>query len=395
MKGVVLTGTRQVQVQDVPDAEIKDSTDVLMRVTSTAICGTDLHFYDGRMPYEGHVIGHEPLGVVEEIGNAVHSLRKGDRIVVPTHICCGFCINCWRGDSGSCLTTNPGHAGAAYGYPNQGGYPGAQAEFLRVPFADANAMKLPGEAGDRWEHDFVMLADIFPTGYHATELAEVGRGDSVAIFGAGPVGLMTAYCSLLRGAAPVYVVDLILERLQMAESFGAIPIDYKAEDPIKQIMEHRKKQRMDSAYRDEHVMDGVMCGIDAVGFQARSRGDYSQEDPNWIIASLAELVNPTGRVAIIGVFPPKDPLGVDPAEKTGHLTVPWATFFNKGISVRFGRDQDKRYDIMLRNMIVEGRARPGQIISHRLPLTDAPDAFRRFDERVDGYVKVVLDPYQK
>ncbi len=395
MKGVVLKGTRQVQVQDVPDAEIKDSTDVLMRVTSTAICGTDLHFYDGRMPYEGHVIGHEPLGVVEEIGNAVHSLRKGDRIVVPTHICCGFCINCWRGDSGSCLTTNPGHAGAAYGYPNQGGYPGAQAEFLRIPFADANAMKLPGEAGDRWEHDFVMLADIFPTGYHATELAEVGRGDSVAIFGAGPVGLMTAYCSLLRGAAPVYVVDSILERLQMAESFGAIPIDYKAEDPIKQIMEHRKKQRMDSAYRDEHVMDGVMCGIDAVGFQARSRGDYSQEDPNWIIASLAELVNPTGRVAIIGVFPPKDPLGVDPAEKTGHLTVPWATFFNKGISVRFGRDQDKRYDIMLRNMIVEGRARPGQIISHRLPLTDAPDAFRRFDERVDGYVKVVLDPYQK
>jgi glutathione-independent formaldehyde dehydrogenase len=395
MKGVVLTGTRQVKVQDVPDAEIKDSTDVLMRVTSTAICGTDLHFYNGRMPYEGHLIGHEPLGVVEEVGSAVHSLRKGDRIVVPTHICCGFCVNCWRGDSGSCLTTNPGHAGAAYGYPNQGDYAGAQTECLRIPFADANAMKLPGEPGDNWEHDFVMLADTFPTGYHATELAEVGPGDSVAIFGAGPVGLMTAYCSLLRGATSVFVVDCIPERLQMAQSLGAIPVDYTAEDPIKQIMEHRKRARIDNAYRDEHVMDGVMCGIDAVGFQARSRNQFAEEDPNWIIASLAELVNPTGRIAVIGVFPPKDPLGVDTAEKTGHLTVPWATFFNKGIGVRFGRDQDKRYDVMLRNMIVEGRARPGQIVSHRLPLMDAPDAFRRFDERVDGYVKVVLDPSQK
>ncbi len=395
MKGVVLTGTHEVQVQEIPDAEIQESTDVLMRVTSTAICGTDLHFYDGRMPYNGHLIGHEPLGVVEEVGSGVHSLQKGDRIVAPTHICCGFCPNCTRGFSGSCLTTHPGAAGAAYGYPNQGDYAGAQTELLRIPFADANAMKLPGEPGDAWEHDFVMLADIFPTGYHATELAEVGRGDSVAIFGAGPVGLMTAYSALLRGAASVFVVDCIPERLKVAESLGAIPIDYRIEDPVTQILEYRKKQRSDNAYRDEHVMDGVMCGVDAVGFQARSRGDYSKDDPNWIIASLAQLVNPTGRIAVIGVFPPKDPGGVDPAEQTGHLTVPWATFFNKGISVKFGRDQDKRYDIMLRNMIVEGRAKPGQIVSHRLSLTDAPDAFRRFNARENGYVKVVLDPFQK
>lgn len=395
MKGVVLTGTHDVQVREIPDAEIQKSTDVLMRITSTAICGTDLHFYDGRMPYNGHLIGHEPLGVVEEVGSAVHSLQKGDRIVVPTHICCGFCQNCTRGFSAACLTTHLGAAGAAYGYPNQGDYAGAQTKLLRIPFADANAMKLPGEPGDQWEHDFVMLADIFPTGYHATELAKVGRGDSVAIFGAGPVGLMTAYSALLRGATSVFVVDCIPERLKVAESLGAIPIDYRIEDPVIQIMEYRKKQRTDNAYRDEHVMDGVMCGIDAVGFQARSRGDYSKDDPNWIIASLAEIVNPTGRIAIIGVFPPKDPEGVDPAEKKGHLTVPWATFFNKGINVGFGRDQDKRYDIMLRNMIVEGRAKPGQIVSHRLPLTDAPDAFRRFNAREDGYVKVVLDPFHK
>ncbi len=189
MRGVILTDIHDVQVRDIPDAEIKDSTDVLMRVTSTAICGTDLHFYDGRMPYNGHLIGHEPLGVVEEVGDAVHSLRKGDRIVVPTHICCGFCPNCTRGFSGSCLTTHPGAAGAAYGYPDQGGWAGAQTELLRVPFADANAMKLPGEAGERLEleRDCTVLAwaeacrrhqahrtvghqgDILPAAFHAVE----------------------------------------------------------------------------------------------------------------------------------------------------------------------------------------------------------------------------------
>ncbi len=392
MKGVVLKETHVVEVRDLPNASMVESTDALMRVTSTAICGTDLHFYDGRMPSNGHLIGHEPLGVVEEVGSAVHSLSKGDRIVVPTHICCGFCVNCWRGYSGACLTTNPGHAGAAYGYPNQGGYEGAQTEFVRVPFADANAMKLPGEPGDEYEHDFVMLADILPTGYHATELAEVGRGDSVVIFGAGAVGLSALYSSVVRGASTVYVVDCIAERLEKARELGAVPINYSEADPVKQVQEHRKKLRMDNAYRDEHVMDGVMCGIDAVGFQARSRNDYSKDDPNWIIASLAELVNPTGRIGVIGVFPPADPMGVDPNEREGKLTVPWGTFFNKGISVRFGRDQDKRYDIMLRNMITDGKMRPGKIVSHRLPLSEASNAFEKFNKRLDGYIKIVLDP---
>jgi glutathione-independent formaldehyde dehydrogenase len=392
MKAVVLTGTRAVEVREVPDATIVEPTDILMRVTSTAICGTDLHFYDGRMPYAGHVIGHEPLGIVEEVGSAVTSLKKGDRIVVPTHICCGFCVNCWRGDSGACLTTNPGKAGAAYGYPNQGDYTGADAELVRVPFGDANAMKLPGEARDAFEHDFVMLADALPTGYHATELAQVGSGDSVVIFGAGAVGLCALLAARLRGASTVYVVDSIAERLQKAEELGGVPIDYLQGDCVEQIMEHRRAVRAGSAYRGERVMDGVMCGIDAVGFQARARDDYAREDPAWIIAALAELVNPTGRIAIIGVFPPKDPEGVDRDERAGKLTVPWATLFNKGISVGFGRDQDKRYDVMLRNLIVEGRLRPGKIVSHRLPFAAAPQAFRAFDERSGGYTKVVLDP---
>ena len=205
MRAVTLTGPRQVAVEAVADAEVEAATDALLRVTSSAICGTDLHFYDGRMGAEpGMVIGHEPLGVVEEIGSAVTSVRPGDRVVVPTHICCGFCPSCVHGYSGACLTTNPGKAGAAYGYPGMGGYRGAQAEFVRVPFADANCLRLPGEPGDEYEHDFVLLADALPTGYHATVLAGVHPGDSVAIYGAGAIGLLTAYCALrLRGAAVV------------------------------------------------------------------------------------------------------------------------------------------------------------------------------------------------
>ncbi len=392
MKGAILAEPYKIEIREIPDAGLQETTDVLMRVTSTAICGTDLHMYEGRMPYNGQLIGHEPLGVAEEVGSAVKSIRKGDRIVVPTHICCGFCPNCTRGYSAACLTTHPGSAGAAYGYPEQGGYWGCQTELVRIPLADANCLKLPGEPGDQWEHDFVLLADIFPTGYHATELAHVGPGDSVVIFGAGAVGLLTAYSARLRGAAIIYVVDAVPERLAMAAELGAVPIDFLEEDPVTQIRELRKKARLDDAYRDEHAMDGVMCGIDAIGFQARSREDYRQEDPNWVIASLGELVNPTGRIGIIGVFPKKDPNGVDPAERKGELTVPWAKLFNKGISVGFGRDHDERYNLMLRNMIVEGVAKPGKIVSHRLPLSEAPSAFERFDKRADGFIKVVLDP---
>ena len=159
MKAVVLEETRRILVREVADAQMRESTDVLLRISSSAICGTDLHFYEGRMRgIEGGIIGHEPLGVVEELGSAVKSLQKGDRVVVPTHICCGFCAMCMAGHSSACLTTNPGAAGAAYGYPNKGGYQGAQAQFLRVPLADANCLKLPGDAGDAWEDDFVLLA---------------------------------------------------------------------------------------------------------------------------------------------------------------------------------------------------------------------------------------------
>lgn len=393
MKAVILEETRKIVVRDVPDAGMRENTDVLLRLTSTAICGTDLHFYEGRMRgLEGQVIGHEPLGVVEEVGSAVKSIRKGDRVVVPTHICCGFCAMCVDGNSSACLTTNPGHAGAAYGYPNKGGYEGAQAELLRVPLADANCLKLPGEPGDDFEDDFVLLADAFPTGYHAVSIIEIGPGDTVVVFGAGAVGLLAAYSARLRGAARVYVVDAIAERLEKAGELGAIPIDFLRGDPVEQIWAQQAKWRSGPAFRGEEPLGGVSCAIDAIGFQARSKEDYGVEDPGWVIEAIADLVNPAGRVAIIGVWPEQDPDGIVPSLREGRLLIPWSKLFNKNVRIAMGRDNDKRWNRKLRDMIITGAARPSQIVSHRLALDEAPDAFARFDARADGYIKVILRP---
>ncbi len=238
MEAVVLNKPRQISIEAIGEPTLQAQTDVLLRLTSTAICGSDLHIYEGRLGGgERLVIGHEPLGVVERVGDAVVNVRVGDRVTVPTHICCGFCPNCVHGFSAQCLTTNPGKAGGAYGYPGMGGYTGAQTELLRVPFGDANCLRLPGEPGDRWEHDFVLLADALPTAFHATELARIVTGDIVVIYGAGAVGLLTAMCAFMRGALQVFVVDAIPERLEKAGELGAVPIDMREGDPVERIRE--------------------------------------------------------------------------------------------------------------------------------------------------------------
>ena len=224
MQAVVYQGTRDVGVQPVDDAVLEDPEDVVVEVTSSAICGTDLHMYDGRTGAEpGLVLGHEPLGVVREVGEDVHLVRPGQRVVIPTHLFCGVCYNCARGYSAACLRVRPGGFGAAYGYAGMGPYRGAQADLLRVPFADANCIPLPGQPGDEREDDFLMLADAFVTGWHATELARVEPTSTVAVFGAGAVGLLAAHSALIKGAAEVYVVDHIAARLDKAGEPGAAP----------------------------------------------------------------------------------------------------------------------------------------------------------------------------
>lgn len=377
MRAVVYEKPFTVAVKQVEDPKIQHPNDVIVRITSTCICGSDLHMYEGRTAARpGLIFGHENLGVVEEVGPGVITLHKGDRVVMPFNVACGFCKNCERGETGFCLTVNPGFAGGAYGYVAMGPYAGGQAEYLRVPFADFNALKLP--PGTEHEEDFAMLADVFPTGYHGAELAQVSSGESVVVFGAGPVGLLAAYSCLIRGAAEVYVVDRIPERLQKAQEMGARPINFSQGDPVQQI-------------RDQRSGDGVDKGIDAVGYQAVEPGK-DKEAPSTVLDALIQVVNATGRLGIPGLYVPSDPGGVDPHAKEGRLLIPFGKLFEKGLSLGTGQCNVKRYNRSLRDLIIAGRAKPGFVVSNTIPLDDASDAYEKFDKRVEGYTKVILKP---
>lgn len=390
MKAVVLKGPRKVAVEEVPDPRIEQPTDAIVRITSTAVCGSDLHMYDGRtVAMPGIVLGHEPLGVVTEVGSAVSRVRRGDRVVMPFNVSCGTCFNCRRGYTAACLTVNPDAHGGAYGYVGLGPFRGGQAELLRVPFADFNCLVLPGEPGDLWEDDFVLLADVFPTGRFGTDLAAVEPGTTVAVFGAGPVGLMAAYCALLLGAAEVYVVDHIPERLQRAERIGAIPIDFTKGDPVEQIVERRTARGLGD---DGEKMSGVMCGVEAVGFQAVDWEHPSREEPSRVLEDLIRVVNPTGHIGIVGLYVPQDPGGKNPHAKRGEIQISFGKLWEKGISFGTGQTPVLRYSSYLRDLITSGSARPSFIVTHHLPLEAAPDAYAKFNTRSEGFIKVILQP---
>lgn len=398
MRAVVWKEPRKVVIDEVDKPSIQEPGDALLRLTTTAICGSDLHMYEGRAPLEpGTVFGHENLGVIEEVGSAVKTIKKGDRIVLPFNIGCGFCFNCARQYPNACLTTNPQGHGAGYGYSGMGPYSGGQAEYVRVPFADYNCMKLPGKPGDQWEDDFVLLADVFPTGYHATEQAHVKAGDTVAIWGAGPVGLMAALSARIKGASEIYVVDCVPERLaKVKEIEGAVPVDFSKSDPVQQIFDlrkpHREKvQNLRPGAGDK--MPGVMCAIDAVGYEAYADAQPGErQDPNQILQDVIRVVNPTGHIGLIGVYFEEDPRGVTEDEKQGQFKLALGEAWNKGVSIEMGQAPVKRYNEYLRDLIVAGLAKPSFLVSHRLPLEGAPDAYEKFDLRTSGYTKVLLKP---
>jgi glutathione-independent formaldehyde dehydrogenase len=393
MKAVTYEGERKMSVTERPNPKLKSPTDALLRVTTSGICGSDLHMYDGRTPLkEGTVVGHEIMGVIEKVGEGVQSIKVGDRVVLPFNIACGFCFNCHRGHTEACLTMNPEEPHAAYGYAGMGPYQGGQAEFVLVPHADFNCLKLPGKVGDQWEDDFLLLSDVFPTAYHATELACVSTGKTVAVFGAGPVGLLSAYCSIIKGASEVYVVDRVPERLKKAEELGATPVDFSKGDPVDQIKKLRKKNKgIQQALRPgEEKMDGVDCAIDAVGYQARNDEDPEHEKPTQVIENCLKVVNPTGAIGMIGVYIAPDPGAKNEQAKQGVYPFPIAAFFDKGISMGSGQAPVKKYNEYLRSLIIEGKAKPSKIVSHRIRIEDAPKAYDRFDKRIDGYTKVLI-----
>jgi len=395
VKAVVFKGTHDVEVQNVDDPRIEMPTDAVLKLTTTAICGSDLHMYDGRTDMKpGTVLGHENMGVIESIGPGVTNIKVGDRVVMPFNIGCGFCYNCLRGFSSDCLTVNQQGPHAAYGYANMGPFPGGQAQYLRVPYADYNCLKLPGTPGDQWEDDFVMLADIWPTGWHGTELAGVVPGSTVAVYGAGPVGLMAAYSAVLRGASEVYCVDRDAGRLAKAKGIGAIPINLTQGDPVEQIMTMRRENTaMQGALRPgEEKMGGVMHGVEAVGYEAVSDSDPHKESSTQPLEDLIRLVNPTGQIGIVGVYMAQDPGAADEQAKKGIFPVSLGSAFAKGLRIGMGQCPVKRYNEYLRDLIIAGKAKPSFVVTQRLPLDAAPDAYAQFDKRGDEYIKVVLKP---
>ena len=296
---------------------------------------------------------------------------------MPFNIACGTCRNCVAGWTSFCRRTNPtdGVDGAAYGYAQMGPYQGGQAEYLRVPFADFNL--LPLQAGTEHEQDFAMLSDIFPTGYHGAALAGVVPGDTVAVFGAGPVGLLAAHSSYLRGASRVFVVDLQPDRLALAGRFGATPISIADGDPAEQIVAATGGT-------------GADRGIEAVGYQAHD--PVGDEHPEMVLDSLVRAVRTTGGIGVVGVYVPSDPHAANAGAQQGRIGFDYGTFFQKGQQMGTGQCPVKRYNERLRDLIIAARATPSLLVSHELSLDEAPAAYEKFDQRADGYTKVLLHP---
>ncbi|WP_454140900.1 glutathione-independent formaldehyde dehydrogenase [Microbacterium lacticum] len=342
-------------------------------------CGSDLHMYEGRTSFEvGRTFGHENMGEVVEVGSGVEKVKVGDRVVLPFNISCGFCKNCERGLTNYCLTTQPepSLAGAAYGFADMGPYGGGQAELLRVPFGDHNALRL-GEDAEERENDYVMLSDIFPTGYHATEMAGVIPGDSVVIAGAGPVGLMAALSATIKGAAKVMVVDRHPDRLALAEQIGAIAIDDSKVDPVQAVL-------------DETMGLGADRGCECVGYQAHD--PQGNEDPAVTLNMLINSVRFTGGIGTVGVFVPQDPGGKDDLAKQGKVAIDFGTHWFKGQTMGSGQCPVKRYNRQLRDLIAAGKATPSWIVSHEISLDQAADAYKNFDARSKGWTKVLIKP---
>ncbi|KAA8711332.1 glutathione-independent formaldehyde dehydrogenase [Pseudomonas cannabina] len=377
MKAIVYSGPRDVSVKNVPDAKIEKPTDALIRVTSTNICGSDLHMYEGRTSFEtGRIFGHENMGQVIEVGAGVDRIKVGDWVCLPFNIGCGFCENCEKGLTGYCLTANPGSAGAAYGFADMGDHEGGQAELLRVPYADFNCLLLPEDASER-EDDYVMLSDIFPTGWHATELAGLLPGESVAIYGAGPVGLMAAHSAMIKGASQVFVVDSHPDRLALAAKMGATPINSLEQGAVDQILDLTNGK-------------GTDRGCECVGYQCCDR--HGHEANHVTMNNLVASTKATGGIGVVGVFVPQDPGVHNDLAKEGKMAFDFGSFWFKGQQIRTGQANVKAYNRRLAELIHHDRAKPSQIISHRLKLEEGPAAYGHFDARDEGWTKVVLKP---
>lgn len=386
MRALVYHSAHNVKVETVPDPIIREPDDIILQVTATAICGSDLHLYRGKVPamHEGDILGHEFMGIVEEAGPAVTALKKGDRVVVPFVIACGDCFFCNMRLYSACETTNPDrgailnkkqiHSGAAmFGYTHlYGGVAGGQAELVRVPKANVGPIRIPDGLNDE---EVLFLSDILPTGYQAVLNAGVGLGSSLAVFGAGPVGQMACACARMMGVGKLFIVDHHPYRLAFAQAtYDAIPINFDEVDAAEVIIEQTQSRGVDGA-------------IDAVGFEAKGSALETaltalklEGSSGKALRQCIAAVRRGGTVSVPGVYA---------GFIHGFL---FGDAFDKGISFRSGQTHVQRFMPELLRYIQEDKLHPDIIISHRLPLAQAADGYRMFNSKEDHCRKVVLKP---
>jgi threonine dehydrogenase-like Zn-dependent dehydrogenase len=391
MKALTWHGHSDVRVENVPDPKIIDPTDAIVRITSTAICGSDLHIYDHYQTTmeKGDILGHEPMGEVVEVGSAVKKLRKGDRVVIPFTISCGDCWFCKREEYSLCDRSNPnaemarkvmGQSPAGlFGFSHMmGGFPGGQAELLRVPFADVGPLKIPDGVPDE---KVLFLSDIFPTGYMAAENAEIENGDTVAVWGAGPVGQFAIASAWMMGAGRVISVDRVTERLAMAEKHGkAETINFEDEedvyDRLMEMTDGRGPDRCIDAVGTEAHAHG---SVDAVVDKAKAALMLGTDRPH-VLRQAIRCCRKGGTISVPGVY-------VGMLDK-----FPFGPAMNKGLTFKMGQTHVKKYYNKLLDMIMDEKIDPSFVITHRMKLDDAPKGYKMFRDKEDGCIKVVLEP---
>ncbi|QSQ13047.1 zinc-dependent alcohol dehydrogenase [Myxococcus landrumensis] len=404
MKAVVFHGIGDIRLDDVEEPRLEKPTDAVVRLTASAICGTDLHMIRGTMPgmKPGTILGHEGVGYIEALGDDVRTFSLGDRVVIPSTIACGNCVYCRAGYHSQCNEANPNGpaAGTAfYGGPAQTGpFHGMQAEKVRVPFASAGLVKVPDGVSDE---QAILLSDIFPTGYFGAELAEIKPGDTVAVFGCGPVGLFAIVSARLMGAGRVFAVDCHEDRLDLARSQGAEVINFDEEDPVKTLLRLTKGIGVDRAIDAvgvdaEHAHAGPASRRTSAE-RAEDRREVKEAAPhphpqgaNWVpgdapaqvLTWAVEALAKAGTLSIIGVYPAQV------------HTFPIGLAMNKNLTMNMGNCHHRKYIPRLLELVRAGVVDPTAILSHVEPMSSALDAYRNFDLRKPGWVKVELEPSQ-
>ncbi len=383
-------GKEDMRVQNVPDPKILNQRDAIVKITATAICGSDLHMYDGMIPTmeSGDVVGHEFMGEVVEVGRGVHNLQKGDRVVVPFPIACGGCFSCQHGMFSLCENSNPnawmaeklfGHSPAGlFGYSHMlGGYAGGQAEYARVPFADVGPIKVPDELTDE---QVLFLSDIFPTGYMGAEMCNVQPGDTIAVWGCGPVGQFAMKSAFLLGAERVIGIDRFPERLRMArEKVGAETINYEEND-VREVLNETTGGRGPDACIDAVGMEAHAPGLLGMYDRAKQAVMLETDRPIALRQAIMSCRN-GGTVSVIGVYG-----GV--IDK-----FPMGAVMNRSLTIKTGQCHVQRYLRPLLERIQKGQIDPSFVITHRMRLEDAPEGYAIFRDKQDECIKIVLKPH--